>query len=342
MQATAVDPPIPGTNDWQYRELITLAQHAGVPASKLEPILNVLWPAYFGYDTEAARAQRRFRRGAVAVYCLSGCAVTVAIGQFLFLPTIQAVVALEVLAMVVALFLLSMSHRHHWKRHWLTNRYAAEQLRIRMYLVVVPSQGEGSAVDPSSTLPFYNQLGADLPADAEKAMKDSRLAECALDDVETLKNWLGEGWIASQIGFHMNAVRRHKRASRSARRMTISLFALTLIAATLHALGLGHIVFSEGHMHSTSTTNLIVFLSIALPAIASAVHAISDLLDHERIAVRSDGMLRILSHLATEIRKATKLDQIRDLARKTEQVMAIENFEWLAALMFRQPPHTPI
>jgi hypothetical protein len=342
MTANAADSPWPIANDWQYQELSSLAQRACVPASKLEPILGTLWPVYFGYDAEAARAQRRFRRGAVAVYCLSGCAVTVAIGQFLFMPTFHVAISLEVMAMVAAMLLLSMSHRQQWKRQWLTNRYAAEQLRIRMYLAIVPTQGEGAAMDPSSTLPFYSQLGAGLPADAEKAMHASCLKACAVEDADALKKWLCEGWIASQIRFHRNAIRRHKRASLNARRATIGLFALTLIAAMLHALGLGHAVFLNGHLHTTLTTNLIVFLSIALPAIASAVHAISDLLDHERIAVRSEGMARILELLAAEIQAASRLEQVRELARRTEQVMAIENFEWLAALTFRLPPRTPI
>jgi hypothetical protein len=319
-----------------------------VPSTKLAPILETIWPVYYAYDTLAANAQNRFRRGAVAVYCLSGFAVTVAIGQYLFLPTIRSVVALEVLAMVAALLLLAISHGRQWKRQWLTKRYAAEQLRIRMYLAVVPAQGGGSSkrgsssLDPSNTLPFYNQLGAMLPADAEKAMRESALANCVVEDVEALKKWLCKGWLASQILFHEKADIRHRHASMIARRITYGLFALTLVAAMLHALGMGHSVPHDGHLRGSLATDMIVFLSIALPAIASAVHAISDLLDHERIAARSAGMAKLLDHLATEVKEATTLDQVGNLARRTEQVMAIENFEWLAALMFRQPPHAPV
>ncbi len=344
---TAIGSPQTAADDWQYQELNALAQRAGIAAARLAPILGVLWPVYHRYDAEAAKSQLRFRRGAVAVYCLSGLAVAVAIGQLLFLPAIHQVVALEVLAMVAALLLLAASHRRQWKREWLTNRYAAEQLRMRMYLAVVPRQGDGwaragSAMDPSETLPFYSQLGAKLPADAEEAMRQASVTDCAVEDVSMLKAWLGEGWIASQALFHRGAARRHQRATRQARWTTIALFALTLVAAMLHALGLGHSMALDGGMRSSSAANFILFLSIALPAIASAVHAINDLLDHERIAVRSAGMAEILDRLATEIDGAQTMEQVRDLTRRTEQVMAIENFEWLAALTFRQQPHAPV
>lgn len=347
MSLTASDRSVPAESDWQYRELVRVARRAGVPDDKLARILDALHPAYYGYDAKAALAQRRFRRGAAAVYCLSASAVMVAIGQLLFAPALQAAVALEVLAMAAALLLLIEGHRRQWKRRWLENRYAAEQLRIRMYLSVVPPRGdappgEGEALDPSDMLPFYNQLGAKLPGDAERAITDSRLAGCAVENLPVLKNWVGDGWIASQISFHEKTARRKRRSARMARRATIGLFALTLIAALLHAGGFGHRGPYEGPIQNTLATSLIIFLSIALPAIASAVHAINDLLDHERIAVRSDGMASILGHLSNEIKEARTVDQVVDLARKTEQVMAIENFEWLAALMFRQPPHAPV
>jgi hypothetical protein len=344
MIKTASKRPI---DDWQYRDLISLAQRAGIPHAKLEPVLEELWPVYFRYDAKAARAQHRFCRGAVAVYCLSGVAVAVAIGQLLFMPAIHQVVALEVLAMVAALLLLVLSHRRQWKRDWLSNRYAAEQLRMRMYLAVVPRQDDGSpdsghGMDPSTTLPFYNQLGATLSSDAEAAMRAKGLAGCAVDDVGMLKKWLGEGWIASQARFHRGAAVRHQRSTRRARRITVALFGMTLVAATLHALGVGHSESSGGHMQNSLTASLILFFSITLPVMASAVHAINDLLDHDRITVRSSSMAELLDRLAREVGEARTLEQIRDLAGRTEQVMTMENFEWLAALTFRQQPHAPV
>ena len=107
MTTTTTDPPPPPPGDWQYNELTALAQRAGVPREKLAPILTILWPVYYRYDADAARSQNWFRRGAVAVYCLSGLAVAVAIGQLLFVPAANPLVALEVLAMVAALLLLT-------------------------------------------------------------------------------------------------------------------------------------------------------------------------------------------------------------------------------------------
>lgn len=346
MTTTVTASHSPETSDWQYQELVGLAQHAGIPPVKLEPILSILWPVYHDYDAKATKSQRRFRAGAVAVYCLSGLAVAVAIGQLLFMPAIYPVVAAEVLAMVLALLLLTASHWFHWKQKWLTTRHIAEQLRMRMYLAVVPPQDaslshHGVVVDPSKTLPFYNQLGATLPTTAEAAMQDPRLADCVVENMTALKTWLGWGWITSQVKFHRGAARRHRRAGRIARWTTIGLFAITLVAATLHALGLGHSVLPNGHLESNLLAHWIVFLSIALPAMASAVHAINDLLDHERVAVRSEGMAEVLDRLAAEVVAVQTLEQIHDLARRTEQVMAIESFEWLTALAFRQPPHTP-
>jgi hypothetical protein len=332
--------------DWQWKELTELASVAGIPASKVDLILETLWLVYHRYDVEAVRAQKRFCMGAVAVYCLSGLAVAVAIGQLLFVPHLYPVVAAEVLAMIAALLLLTVSHRRQWKQQWLTTRYIAEQLRMRMYLAVVPPPSDGLAhgeavMDPSRTLPFYNQLGARLPADVEDAIRGNRLSSCAVDNVSALKAWLGHGWIEDQVRFHKGAAKRHERASHIARRVTILCFAVTLVAAMLHAVGIGHGDSSHGEVRGNVMTNLLTFLSIALPTMASAVHAINDLLDHERITARSDGMARILEQLAASLEEAQTLEQVRELAWRTEQVMTIENFEWMAALSFRQVPHAP-
>lgn len=335
-----------GTDDWQYKEIRSVAERAKIPDEKVKPILDWIWPVYWQYDMRAVKAQRRFRCGAMTVYALSALAVVVAIGQFLFMPAIPQVVALEVLAMIAALTLLIVSHRRQWKRDWLTNRYVAEQLRIRMYLAVVPRQANGlshggAATDPSKALPFYSQLGVKLPADVEETVRHVSLAACVVEELPKLKTWLGQGWIGSQARFHKGAADRNQRATRRARWATIALFSVTLIVAILHTFGVGHGCSSDGHLRCSLATSAMLLLSIALPAIASAVHAINDLLDHERIAARSDGMARILDGLAQDVQNAKTIEEVLEVAQRTEQVMAIENFEWMAALAFRKQPHAP-
>ena len=80
---------------------------------------------------------------------------------------------------------------------------------------------------------------------------------------------------------------------------------------------------------------LITFLAIVLPAWGAAVHAIANLLEHDRMAARSKKMSDVLAAAAGRAEEAATLDELRLEVALAEQLMAAENQEWLVSLSFR-------
>jgi hypothetical protein len=66
------------------------------------------------------------------------------------------------------------------------------------------------------------------------------------------------------------------------------------------------------------------------------VHAITVLLNRERIADRSHRMARALQRIAEHAERAASLDELREHAIRAEEVMATENLEWWISLSFRE------
>ena len=109
------------------------------------------------------------------------------------------------------------------------------------------------------------------------------------------------------------------------RRATITLFAITLVAAGLHALKLGP------RLHLAA---LLVVLSVSIPAVGAAVHGIDSQREYRRHAQRCGRMVAQLGQLQDQMNKAQTLPQIRQVAANVERSMREESNDWFGAMRF--------
>ncbi len=79
----------------------------------------------------------------------------------------------------------------------------------------------------------------------------------------------------------------------------------------------------------------ILFFPASLPAWGAAVHAVGNLLEHGRIATRSEHMSRVLKQIVGEAKAASDLNELKQTITHAEEMMATENHEWLVLLSFR-------
>jgi hypothetical protein len=190
---------------------------------------------------------------------------------------------------------------------------------------------------------IYGGIDKELLKQIEDALAHPDLQTACADQsaLPALRDLIVNGWIDDQAGWHGRTAARKLKKSKWLERGVQLLFGITLIAALMHATGIGHETGEHGAEGQSRLGQIIVLLTIALPACASSLHGIKDLLDYERLAHRYEHMQGLLKHAAAEARNATTMDELRSAVIAAEEIMVIENGEWLVSLGFRQLPPAP-
>lgn len=146
--------------------------------------------------------------------------------------------------------------------------------------------------------------------------------------LDGIKALLLSAWIDTQIRYQRRAMRRYERRHRNSRALTAAFFALTLAAAVAHG------IEDRGMVVSVPLGSLPIFLSIALPAAAAAVAAISTQREYPRNAQRAYQMARDLEEVRRRLAHAATLEGVREIAQEAEEVMLVETRDWLVVMRF--------
>ncbi len=301
------------------------------------PVIAHLLPLYERNEAEAQAWQKRFNLTAVVIYMCAAAAVTVSIALYiaqhlnLVSPSAyRAFGAIEIGLMMLALGLIMVSRRGKWQSRWLHARHLAERLRVAMFVTLIPDFVR-PLPDPAEMQRHYHFSTPELLKTASGALAHPDLLSSACRDLPALKAYLLKGWIRPQARYHRHAAHRRHRLATYSEWALILLFGLTVLAGVLHITG-------ALHGHEDWADVLTVLPGIAFPAWATAIHGISDLLDHERISERSRNMARVLDSMALKLEEAKTMDELRNTAAEVEWIIMSENLEWVASLMFRKPP----
>jgi hypothetical protein len=281
----------------------------------------------------AVAHQRLHARAAKWVYYLAASAVTVAVVQSIFkLP--MAVIGLEILAMATTLALLRVSRQEQWHEQWLCNRNLAENLRTLLFTcLVLPSAVRQSLFD---RLSLYGQPESWIVEATEWIGDRARDAPGSSWPFERVKQFLVTSWLLDQATFFCQTARSRRHAVYIAHRLTVFFFLATIVMASLRLLAGAYTEHHTSEVGRLATyTNLIMVLAIFMPAWGAAIQSVSALLDHERIAERSDRMTRRLEKLVARIRQTSTLEELVDEVQKAAQLLMNENHEWRVSLSFR-------
>jgi hypothetical protein len=303
-------------------------------ASRVDPLSvsveNVaawLVPYFVRADVLAVRLQRVFRGLSTATFGMAAAAVLIVAIQVNFFPSLNWLVALEVIALVSLLAIPILNRR--WRLHdrWISYRFLAERLRS-VYFLTLAGAVDGTArtaplaylSDPSET--WIERALAEVVTHRPEIGTGS-------PEVASLRRYLSHYWIGGQIGYHQKAARRHRARDDALTRATALLFSFTLVAAVLHMAGIG-----EHGTHRTHLALLLVVASISIPAIGAAVHGISTQRQFRRQADRYQRMAGLLAQLQEEMDNAESVERVRQLAADTERVMREENSDWFGVMRF--------
>ena len=259
-------------------------------------------------------------------------AVSAAAIHLLAFPHSYWLIGFEIAFMIGAAVLLRVSLREGWHEKWLYDRYLAERLRCLIF-----REGLGlPPTEPNSIrelLPFYEGPSAWV----DIVLRDetySRAHASPSANPRDVRRFLNHAWIESQAKWHHRTAGKKERAHRNFHRTSFLLFALTLLSAVLHWFHIGH---ENSVLHIHGLPELIAILAVTLPAWGGALHGIAHLVDYSGIAQRSERMHLELSKLAYAMEHAESIGAIGEIAKRADELMAMENLEWMMTLAHRKP-----
>jgi hypothetical protein len=322
----------------EKRELIAgVARKNGLPESLLGDDTWRTLAHYCRSDLLAQRYQSLHLRSAKGLYQLAASGVTVSVLQIMFLPAWYGLVGLEVAAMLAVLIVLRISRKENWHEKWLNDRHFAERLRGKLYLDLLGEDPERGDARAASSLAFYRRP-ADWVSLAFASLERPR-PRPPENDAEwiALRDFIDEHWVNEQATWHAGNAERKAIPPRRVHWIGVGLFSVTLLAALLHALGVGHGSHGESDHGVSTVTALLFSITVLLPLWGATLHAIDTLLDWHRIASRSERMGRLLHDVSENLKRAQTPEDIRSQVRAAYEIMATENQEWAASLAFRGP-----
>jgi len=274
-------------------------------------------------DLLATRVQLQFRVLSTAMFAMAAAAVAVVALQISYLPGEDWAVGLEVLLLLALLGSPLLGNRLRLHHRWTSYRFLAERLRSAYFLALA---GTGDrARQPGQSASFSDPSVAWIERALAEIMAGRPKAERAPADVEPLRDYLNRVWVGSQMGYHADAFTHNDRWEHRLRHATAILFGITLIAAVLHAAGLGP---------SLHVTTSLVVLSIAVPAIGAAIHGVGTQREYRRHAARCRRMGAQLTQLQVQMSEARSLPEIRHVAANVERSMREESNDWFGVMRF--------
>jgi hypothetical protein len=290
-----------------------------------ETIADWVFPYIVRADILALRCQRRFRWLSLAVFVLAALAVAVVAMQTNFWPGLDWLAVFEVAFLGTLLGILITSRRLRLHDQWISSRFLAERLRSSYFLALA---GTGDRRARSARLAY---LSDSSEAWIERALTEVSARRPELDagvpPVSALRGYLNRYWIKSQVAYQDKTSGRQRTLEYRLIRLTELLFSVTLVAACVH-------IFARSiHIHGFWEGFLVV-VSIAVPAFGAAVHGIGTQRQFRRHSDRYRRMAGVLAQVQAEMSDATTIEQVREIAAATEQIMREENSDWFGVMRF--------
>lgn len=287
-----------------------------------EDVAAWLVPFLARADLLAVRVHRRFRNLSTAMFAMAAAAVAVVAIQTNLFPSQDWLVSLEITLLVVLLAIPLFRSRLRLHERWTSYRFLAERLRSAYFLTLA---GTGDRRHPDQSASFSDPAVAWIERALSQIMASRPRIALTSSHVIPLRTFLSNCWIGGQAKYHYTTATRSGRWELWLRRATAFLFAITLISAVLHAIGLGP------KLHLAAG---LVVVSLSVPAAGAALHGIGTQHEYRRHAQRGKRMVTQLTQLQYQMSRAESLAEIRHIAANVERSMREESSDWFGVMRF--------
>ncbi len=316
--------------DQQAALLLEKADQAGLSRDVPLPFWAWMAPYLARAATLARQRQRRFSQLGAAQYLLAAAAVAAGALQSTLFPTFWPLAWLEVVFLGVILALLVVGRRSRAQERWIAYRAVAERLRSCLFLALAGAEAAHETETERVTLSHPSEQWIQR---AVVEVWSTRPAPVVLPgEVAGLKRFLSAAWLQEQRRYHQKASRRHARRHRRLIYASAAAFAVTLIAALLHAFGWLDTRVAASSA-STSWGSVLILVTIALPALAGALRGVGVQQEFLRNAERSGRTISYLGAIQRRLEAARDLPGVRRVAQDAARLMLEENHDWYTVML---------
>ena len=300
---TAINPEGFASNvQGQVDQYTKSADEAGLGAANVRPYLSWVLPYFARADALAVSFQATYVRFSIAQFLLGAAAVIAVATQTLFFPGHPELVWIEVLLMLSLLGILYASRHAQPHERWISHRFLAERFRTAFFLALADVGSRRGSSSDRIYVGYQSEEWMERAFDEVWSQRpESYLAET---HQEELKSFLGTYWILDQLRYHQKVSERNERRHRLLNNLSAVLFGITLLAAVLHALGIGAPGHDEHGESVWTIHNLLIFLAISLPAVGGALGGIHAQREYHRNAERFGRMVPYLDAMHRRLTRA--------------------------------------
>jgi hypothetical protein len=310
------------------REYAQLAAHVdtdGPLGPYLEWVRTQLLPLFAEHDAAAMLHAARHRSVTRFIYITAALVVALVAAQALFLPGHAWIIWGEVLLIGGMLWRQRASTRAGDHTRWLEHRYVAERLRTGVFTFPF-RDAAGELPGPRSLLAPGARNDAWARAMAQLAPKARPVVDIAAA-FGPIRRLVTEAWCGDQSAYHARTGTRNHAILGQVERWGLALLLVTVAAAVLHALGVGH---------HTPLEHILTFLALVLPAVSASMNAIKHSMELHKMGLRSENMAEGLARFRAAI------DTAEDPATLGARILELERFflweheEWFSLLSFKK------
>ena len=333
----------------EYRYLSHGVEASSSLGRYLEWVRQAVLPRFVDNDRTAIDYQRRHHRVLLFIYGTAALVVGIVIMQTLFLPQLHQLIWFEV-ALIAAMLLVQTLDRHgRYRDRWMEHRFLAEKLRFAAFTLIWHDEGEISSSIASARSLLETGLRHQSWQEALSRIDLSAKPEVEVaDEMPRVMAFIRENWLENQRRYFAKTKERNHRALNRMEGFGLVLLLVTILAAVLHALGVGHhtpisgiLGFLEpsahaaegggGHYEGSYTVgNLLIVLAILFPAVSASMNAIKHSLEHHKLCLRAaralDGIVEY-ERLLDQVPDAATLGR---LVHDMDHFFMLEHEEWYA------------
>ena len=316
----------------EYRHQLSVAgQRSDTGALPLQAISEWVSAFYARADLLAMRYQNWYYILSNALFLLAAAAVAAIASQVVLAPDRLELVWIEVVLMFGVLVIVGAGRLWRFYDRWISYRFLAERFRSAYFLALAGFGGHREAGLERAHLRHSSEEW-DWRGFGEVWSRRPRV-EIAESGVADLRQFLTEAWIEDQRNFHRSAHHKYRFRHLRLSRITEFLFGATILAAVLHALGVGE----HGSLGSLSLSDVLSLLAISLPALGAAVGGILAEREYMRNSGRYGEMVEHLGVAKRRMEAAEDLEAVRTAAAEAENLMLQENRDWFVVMSVHGP-----
>lgn len=311
----------------QHRNRLSVAaEGSDTSALPLQAISEWVSPFYVRADALAMHYQNWYYILSNALFLLAAAAVAAIASQVVLAPERLELVWIEVVLMLGVLAIVMAGRLWRFYDRWISYRFLAERFRSAYFLALAGLGGHREASLEHAHLRRSSEEWH-WRAFGEVWSRRPRV-EIAGSSVADLRQFLTKAWIEDQTSFHRSAHHKYRFRHLRLSRITELLFGATILAAGLHALGVGE----HASVGSLSLSDALSLLAISLPALGAAVGGILAEREYMRNSGRYGEMVEHLEVARPRMEAAQDLEAVRRVAADAENLTLQENRDWFIVM----------